>query len=279
MPNLRIVGDNCADRGELVASSQVSTTLGVNNLLTDVKNAVWRSTGTSATVTVTWSSNETMQMVALPWCNLTGTATIRARLYTNTSDVVGVASPVADTGTVTAVRKVQASVRGLPLGVNSFAYGGGQYAVAWFGLPSLGRKLVVDLVDTSNAAGYLEAARLVAGAYWEAAINPQVGASVEFIELSRHERTDAGSLVTERGARARKITMDLAKMPATDRDALWDIVRGNGMGVSLFASMMPASSDTGAEALWQVYGRFGSSIPVAFAEWNAFAAQLVIEEA
>ena len=66
---MRIVADNAADRSTLIASSTAGL-LAASNLLTDIKSEVWRSTGTSATLTMSWPVAELVGMVALPFCSL-----------------------------------------------------------------------------------------------------------------------------------------------------------------------------------------------------------------
>lgn len=76
---LRIVYDNAIDRSTLSASSTAGS-LASSNLLTDNKSEVWRSTGTTARLTATWSVAELIACVAMPYCNLSSTATMRVRL-------------------------------------------------------------------------------------------------------------------------------------------------------------------------------------------------------
>src|SRR5687767_14928297 len=78
MANLRIVTENIATSATL----STSTTAGIlvaNNMKTNVKSQVWRATTTSGTITATWASPQQVACVALPFCNLTSTATIRVQ--------------------------------------------------------------------------------------------------------------------------------------------------------------------------------------------------------
>lgn len=80
MSNLRIVSDNAIDRAVLTASSSASASMSTSNLKSDRKSAVWRSAlGTTAWLAATWSSLEPISAVALPFCNLSPTATMRVR--------------------------------------------------------------------------------------------------------------------------------------------------------------------------------------------------------
>jgi hypothetical protein len=76
--NLRVVADNVAERAT-VAASTTAGVLAAANLLTTAKSEVWRATGTSARLGLAWAAAETFQAVALPFCNLSPTATMRVR--------------------------------------------------------------------------------------------------------------------------------------------------------------------------------------------------------
>jgi len=83
--NMRVVADNAADRATLTASSSAGALVQAN-LLTDTKSDVWRASGTSARLTLIWVGAETIGCVALPFCNLSPTATMRVRV-TNEAQV------------------------------------------------------------------------------------------------------------------------------------------------------------------------------------------------
>lgn len=85
MSNLRVIYDNAADRATLT-SSATQGSLGVSNLLSDVKSKVCRSAGTSLSVYATWPSAETIGCAAFAFTNLSPTTTARVRL-TNESSI------------------------------------------------------------------------------------------------------------------------------------------------------------------------------------------------
>lgn len=252
MSNLRIVYDNAADRATLTASSQASASLAVANLKTDTKARVWRSVGTTAQLSVTWSNFETVAGVFLPFCNLTALATIRVRGYAEVADAV----PLFDTGATPAC---PGQVMGLwdwgskALGSNAFAYGGGTYGRIWIPVPGAVKKILIDLADPDNPLGYIEASRLVCGGYWSPQYNASVGASITPVESSSHFRNSAGDLLTEAGTKHRAQTFDLSMMNATDRAMIWDIVRGNGMPKAMLFSLYPDHADSALEQSHQMY--------------------------
>lgn len=276
MSNLRIVYDNAADRATLSASSTAGS-LAVSNMLTDIKSEVWRSTGSTATITATWTTAEMVGMVALPFCSLSSGATIRVRAYTNIADV----TPVLDTGVQMAAEAPPFDVWGWgsePLGVNAYAYGGASYGVVWLNTIVTAQKIIVDINDSANPLGYIEASRIITGTYWEPVNNADYGVEVGVSDLSKHERSDAGDLRTDRGAIYKTMSLDLNFMPAQDRNALWRIIRGNGMSRPIYLSLIPKATDALEEQVFQIYGKLSRSSALRYQFANQYSSQLEIEE-
>lgn len=276
MPNLRIVYQNAADDNLSLTASSTAGSLAASNLLTDIKSEVWRSTGLTESLTVTWTDARLIGCVALPFCNFTSTATIRVRGYTN----VGDASPVFDTGAVPACAYAPFGLWdwGLePLGVNAFSYGGGAYANVWIS-PNWVKQLTIDLVDADNAAGYIEAARLVAGSYFEPTYNADYGAEITYLDSSIQSRTDAGDLMTDVGTRARKISLNLSMMPTADRAELMKIIKGNGKSRPIYFSLFPENDDPELEQTYQIYCKLSDISAVTAPYFGAYSAPIELEE-
>lgn len=292
MANLRIVYDNAVDRAVLTASSTAGM-LAVDCLRSDTKASVWRSASPSATLTATWDRQEQTGCVALPFCNLTAGATLRVRAYAEPSDTV----PLFDTGPVAACAysslgmwdwgvlplgmnaysHVLAEDNGLLAGVNAYAYGGGAYGCVW--TPRLwARKVVIDIADPDNPAGYVEAARLVAGGYWSPAVNADYGASATPQDSSTQTRTDAGELRTERGPRSNRIALSMGSLEPADRAAFWRLMRSNGLSRPMFFSLFPESDDPELEQAHQVYGKLAAMAAVTIPQYSTYAAPCEIEE-
>ena len=275
MNNLRIIHDNVGDRAALSASSQAGT-LGPANLQREDKSSVLRSVGTQLSITAAWPTPEIIGGVALPFCNLTPTAAIRVRGYVEPGDAVS----DFDTGTVPACEYARLGMwnwGALPLGVNAFSYGGGTYGRSWFQMRSV-KKLVIDLVDPDNPAGYIEAARLVAGAWWSPEQNASYGAGVTPGDTSSQYRNGAGEQKVERGALYRKLSISLDHMTPLDRAELWRIVRGNGLSRPLFVSLFPDSDDVELEQTHQVYGRLANLAAIVTPSFQAYTTTIEVEE-
>lgn len=276
MPNLRIVSDNAADRATSLVASSSAGTLAASNLQLAIKSRVWRATATSATLTVTWAVAEPVSCVALPFCNLSPAATIRVRGYSDTGGV----TLVLDTGVVPACPAAAVTLRGwgaMSSGANAYGYGGGAYARVWFGQVNV-RRLVVDLADSGNAAGYIEASRLVVGAYWSPTYNADSGAALTLQDQSKHYRTDAGDLMTDIGTRNRKLSLNLLCMPSADRATFANILRAIGMANPLFFSLFPQNVDAEMERDHQIYGKVSQMSAITLTQLGAYSSQLEIEE-
>ena len=272
---IRILNNNAADRATLSASTTAGS-LVVANLKTDYKSDVYRSTGTTATITATWASNETIGVVVLPFCNLTATATIRVKLYTNTGDV----SPAYDSGNVLAGAAVPTDAwewGNIPLGVNAYSYVGAAYGRCYT-TPTVCRKMEVIIIDSANASGYVEAARLVCGAYYNPVNDAEIDVGIEFPETSSSSRSSASDLITDIGVRYKKLSFNLGNMTVADRNKVLGIFKSNGISRPMFVSLLSEDGDITNEQNYQIYGKLSQTSAVSIAYWQGYATSVEIEE-
>lgn len=142
---------------------------------------------------------------------------------------------------------------------SAYAYGGGICGRIWLATQVLAYGAALDIVDTSNLQGYLEAPRWVLGTYWEAATNADYGASAEAPDRSKSSYDDAGNLITERGTRSTRLTVDMSKLGPTDRAYVWKTFRTSGTSGEIFASLYPNDPDGQLEQMHQIWGQFVST--------------------
>ena len=95
------------------------------------------------------------------------------------------------------------------------------------------RKLYVEIVDTANTSGYVEAARLVIGKYWSPLYNADYGLQLSYKDDSSHSRNDAGYLLTDIKARSKSMTFSLSDVGLSDRENLCKILRKNGISIPI----------------------------------------------
>jgi len=273
--NLRVIYGNVADYAT-VSSTATAGSLTAANLLKEQKGLVWRSTTTSGTITATWTASQEVAAVILPFCNLTSTATIRVKLYTNAADTVA----VLDTG----VKSAGASdPQGLwdwgvqQLGANSYSYGGGSIARTWFAKTSC-KKLEVIISDVDNTAGYIELSRLVVGDYWSPAYNTNYGITTGYTDTSQQQRTEAGNLMTSNGTVHKSLTFDLSWLTTTERTEMLGILRANGLRKPIFISLFPDDEDIQKEQDYQIYGKLTTMSNINHPMYTIYATSVQIEE-
>lgn len=281
MPHLRIIANNAVDRASGLVASTVAGAMVAANLLTDRKSTVWRSTAsTSQTLTVTWTVGEALSCVALPFCNLSPSATIRVQLY----DSAAGGALLLDTVTLQPNKLACPAPAIVPRGwaaaaaASAYAYCGGACARIWFAPTSGVKRMVVTLVDGGSLQGYIEAARLIAGLYWSPKYNASYGASLTREDASKHYRTDAGELMTDAGSRHRTVDLDLEYMPAADRAELQGIIAANGLAWPIFLSVFPESDDLALERDYTIYGKLPSVAAMIISNFNAYSTKLTLEE-
>jgi hypothetical protein len=273
MANLRILNDNLADRAASITANNEAGALVVENVQTDDKTEVHRTTGTTAIYALTWSTAQTLNMAALAFTNLTADATIKAEVFTLDTDVV----PALDTGAVTACGYSPFVPGGEALGVNLFPYGSFTYGRVYFAATA-GKKLVITVEDPTNPAGYIEVGRLITGSYWSPTTNATGEPQLPLKSNTAHKRDDAGNLRTELRPHSRSLRIDLSHITtAADRNKVYDLLRGNGMYWPVFVSLFPDHSDAALEQQHQLWGRLNDSI-LSSPTYGLFAAPLEIEE-
>ena len=305
--NLRIIYNNILDLSTttITASSTASgTATPVSNLKLDSKSQVWRSasTGTlnpSGSGLYTTRANIVLSFaqtiiggIALPFCNLSSAAKIRVRGYTGTAPTPGSStnSPTAvTTGTLvhdsTQIFACPYQTFGLwnwgaiPLGVNSYSYGGGTYGRAWMPSQLACTSLLIEIEDTQCANPYIEVSRIVAGAYWSPKYNTSFGLSTGSQDLSQHERSESGDLITNRGIRYRNMRFDLNWLPPADRLEFTRILRGNGLPRPMFISLFPDNSeDYEKEQAHQIYGKLSQLSDITHPIFEMYSTSIDIEE-
>lgn len=305
--NLRIIYNNILDLSTttITASSTASAATPVSNLKLDSKSQVWRSASTGtlnpdgsglyivrANIVVSFVATTIIGGVMLPFCNLSSAAKIRVRGYTGTAPTPGAATntptPAITGGVVHDSTQILCSPYQtfglwnwgtLPLGVNSYSYGGGTYARVWMPTQLACTSLLIEIEDTQNINPYIEVSRIVAGAYWSPKFNTSFGLSTGSQDLSQHERSESGDLITNRGIRYRNMRFDLNWLPPEDRLEFTRILRGNGLPRPLFISLFPNNSeDYEKEQAHQIYGKLSQLSDITHPIFEMYSTSIDIEE-
>jgi len=256
MANLRICVRNIFDTATLSASPALVTTLPETNLQTQERFKTARSTSTaSQDIKASWASAQSMNFIHTRMHNHTAAAQHRDRTYTDSAWTTGVVDNAAancfaytgfgddDVLTETDFRLIKNSTRFITLVTNMQSY-------------------IKTITDAANPDGYHDISRLYGGKYKEFTYNPPHGGAPLTIEdYGSQDRVYDGSLISDKGAKGRRLEITQPQMPAADWAALLAMLRYAGKDKDIFVSLFPADG-TYLEAYFQ--GLFKLAEPSAF---------------
>lgn len=299
--NLRIIYQNLVDllpSSSITASSTQSVqNTGVSNLQKDTKSLVWRSaTADNASLIVDLGTARSIGGVVLAFTNLMGSnATMRVVGYSSTNPPsfsgTGLATGIPtlfNTGQVLCCPWNSLNLPNWgsnPALSSNYSYGGGTHARVWLTTEQQAttpRYIGIEISDPTNTALYLEVSRLIIGTYWSPTYNTQYGVEAGIEDLSQHDRTESGDLLTTIGPRYRTLRFGLQYLSQTDRKELTKILMGNGLPRAVFASIFPDSTGTDIdyqrEGIHQVYGKFTKLPGVSYSYYEMYSSSIELEE-
>lgn len=279
MPNVRLIFPNAADEAALTCSPAEVAALPVANLQEQSRGHVWRSTGIAAQrILGDFSGYQSISAVALVRHNLTASATYRLRLYDQTGQT---GTLLYDSGAVI-VAGDMLEWGAFEWGVDPWGAGSLQdwpvpYFVAWF--PAVNAlSFDLELDDTANPDGFLQAARLVMGAYFEPTYNLSAGMEVSWRETSKQSRTEGGTLRTDERDPYRRFSFSLEHLSPAERTTLLDRLRRVGLRNDLFLSCYPESGGD-AERDYAGLVKLVEIPTLSLSRPGAYRTQLIFEEA
>lgn len=275
MPNARILNDNAADRATLTASTSASGTV-VDSLKNNRKGSFWQSTTTTPQLTATFAQAETVGVVVFPICNLSASATVRVRCFSDVGGTTLIAG--SDTGAVSAVATpINAFENWMTAesGVNGFAYGSGVYAVVWLAAQYANvRHVKIDIVNSTT----VQLSRLVIGKYYELNDNPDDEIIVEYVSKTVRTRNDAGDVENEVGVIYKQMTLPMSFFQIADRKNLLEIIRKNNMIYPVLISVTPNDADKLTEHTLSIYGFLTELSKFKIRSFGYNASSITIEE-
>jgi len=270
MPNLRILKYDYAPTVASISSSTQATGFLDDHIITKFKNQTYRSTATSAQLTLIWTTAIDISMVGLAFTNLTSSATMRVRGYAT----AGAGSPSFDSGTTACA---EGGNLGLFRGTNTYSYGGGVYAESWFTGDTV-EKIIIDVTDSTNPDGYIEIGRLVTGDYYEVSVNPNYGGSTTVTDATTNVRNEAGDLLSELKYQAKTIQLSFGLMPPADREVMYSIFNSNGKNKAIYMSLFPKDSDAKKSQMYRILGKQKEDLTVSQQYFNRETSGIVLEE-
>lgn len=277
MSNFRILMRNIADEAVTISAAPAFLgTLPVTNLQTQERFRTARTTGVaSEVITLTYTSDQRVQMVAVGRHNLTTSSTIRAQLFSDAACTTQIDDSTALAGYSTS----GLSQMDLDLYLNAEFRGFKNWAFYFATKRTTVRGIKITITDASNPDVYFDASRLAIGEYFEASYQPPFGGEgVNQQTLTKQTRTDGGSLISDRKADFRGERLDLQWVNATDLPILLSIARRLGKHLDFWFSLYPGLGGA-AEIYHQGMYKFTDLGPLEPAMYGIHRQQLNFEEA
>lgn len=254
MANLRVIYNNLADAATITASTTASG-FSVDNLKNTQKTSIHRSTGATVTYTLTWSTAQSINCVALPATNLQAGDTIKIVGYTETADTTPIYETdnlQACTGRVTTLYNKTS----LPTYVD-FSFGGATKTSIWLPTTYQLKKLVITLTSTTVTA--IDCARLICGTYWESTRQASNGIQLGYEDLSEITTTRSGNTYEDRKPISETMQFDLEYLPDADRKQLQTLMRSWGSSALIYYCIFPSNTNPELTQSYSIYGRSNSN--------------------
>lgn len=282
MSNMIISSTNYSDEATSISADSEVATLPVENLQDRQLVKVYRSDGdTDVKIDVDFGQGRIIDFVALIRHNISQTGTIRWRL----SNAADFATTQYDSGTVDAWPVVE-EFGTLPWGV--FSWGGrinpevaAQYQISSFAVldnPVQARYLRINISDSNNADGYIEAGRLIAGPAYRPSTNYGFGVEVQFVDESRIVKSRGGQTFVDEVERFRRIRFELQNLPEAEifGNVFNNIDRLRGVAKDIL--VIPQPDDPKTWPTQNIYGRLVRTEPIINRTLELYGRTIEVEE-
>lgn len=261
--------------GATITGGSWNASYPVTNLATRALDVVARSTNDDATSTkfiIDMGATYTVQAFALRSHNLSSAATIKLDFGTSSGGTEGGTS-----GTVNAWQMSFDSVmRNFPSGTYDSIIGYPFDAIYVHSAAMAVRYVECEITDTSNPLNYVQAGRVCVFGGLVPAYNFEVGASIDWVDLTEPERTLGGSIVYQQRRRYRVAEIPLTNFSATERGKLMAARLGAGVHDELL--FVPDSTDMANAQEYGFVARFVGGQKMPWSMPTRYSTTLVLEE-
>lgn len=243
---MRVIYNNLLDTATLTSDSIIISTFPLSNITNTNKGKVWRVSGNTANIKMSWGIDQIVSCIAIPYSNLTSLMTLRVRLYSDTAFT----TLLIDSGAVNVTN-----------------------ARTYLTTRSDVKSLQVDITDTS--LGYIQLGTIVLGDYWTPTYGTEFGVETSVISSSTLGRTHSGNLINNIGTISRVLNIPLNWLTESDKVTLLKLLKINK---TVFISVFPEDTSTKKEGEYQLYGKLVSSATISNKLYNMYTSSLQLEE-
>lgn len=234
MANLRILFRNLADTATVSASPALATGNPETNLQDQRRKMTARSTSTaSQELRFSWSSAQTVNMIALRYHNLTASAQLAAPTYSDSAFTTSIDSNAAQNcfGYTSLDANDVLTEADFRILKNSERYLTERSTV---------QSMKATLTDAANPDGYFDVSRVFIGKPLTVTYNPPWGGvPLTFEDMSDTIDMADGSIVTNKGEKRRRIDLSLEWVAEAQLPALLAGLRSVGKDKDIWVSCFP----------------------------------------
>lgn len=257
-----------------VLSGPAASAHPVSNLLRD-DHRVWRVSGSTAALTLTWPAAEWISGVALVRHNLT----VHSR-WRITGSLAGVPVMLQDWTAAAPAQGLGQLAWGVePVGTNAATSMAAPLASVHLAGPVLVDGLVIELQDIGNTSGYLQAGRLIAGLHWSPIIGMFYGVQMRRATTGKRSDTDSGQVLSSRGSRYRELVFQMPVLTVAERTQMWTHIESIADDRPVLVALFPGAVNPAMDALHAVYGWWPAQQGAAYDAFDRFSTDVTIREA
>lgn len=282
-PCPRILADDLIRSATLSATP--SLTLGANYLKSQARSEVARSSSAAdQTITGNFAAASSVSCAVLWRHNLTAAGTWRLELFsaTNQGGTTLYDSTATDAFTADPLESLISAYDPLGAEMGEFQQPA-QHSVLWFSAVTAA-SFRLTLSDSANPDGYLQASRLMMGAYWEPSQGANYGHQLQWIDDTPQVRTEGGTIRNPRPRGPyRQMSFDFSQLTGADANALARLVARVGKRAEVFVSLYPTWGEQdntylNTEYLHAFIGKLSGQHSATRRTWSMWSDLLVFQE-
>lgn len=272
---MRIIYNNLAD----IATISVSPTPSLGNaanLQNNRKSSICRTSGTTV-YTLTWTTPQQINAVALPATNLLHASIIEVNFYSTS----GSATPFETINDQAAFLRSPL----LPGNITQpdyryFSLGGATktsvYSESINTATQKTGKLTITLTNPGFTGGQIDCSRIVCGKYWEPIRQASTGITISTQDNSEISTTRSGDNYINTTYIKELMNFELKYINDTDRQRLLEIFRSWGTSSYVYVCVFPDNQNPELTQSYSIYGR-NSDMSIQYDIYSFYTTNLSLE--
>lgn len=246
---MRLIYNNLADIATIAADNTIAGV--TTNLQNNRKSSVHRAS-TSVTYTLTWTTAQLINAIALPATNLVAGSTIQVRLYSGNAGNYTLITGGSKSIPAATDRSIVLPGNVPVPNYTHFSLGGATKTSVWF--PSITTASTKVEIILTNAHA-IDCSRIVCGKYWEPKRQVSRGITTGIQDSSEISATRNGDTYINTTYTRESIAFELQYFDDLDRRELLNIFRTWGSNNFVYVCVFPDETNSELMQTYSIYGR------------------------